>query len=120
MVAPATRPASSAWVAILVIVVLAWASVFSIPALAVGWFLLAPSRVHRPPEIRHSSPLMVSRSTAPAAARAGAAADPSLYTYTIQSGSGVKHVIEVRIDGDEVTGIEVDGRPYSPGEMEWR
>ena len=120
MVAPAARPASSAWVAVLVIVVLAWASVFSIPALAVGWFLLAPSRIHARSDIRHTAPMMVSRSTTPAGARAGAATTPSRYTYTIQSGSGAKHVIEVRIAGDEVTGIEVDGRPYSPGEMEWR
>ncbi|MBI2920747.1 MAG: hypothetical protein HYY18_06635 [Planctomycetes bacterium] len=120
MVAPSPRPASSAWVAVLVVVVLAWASVFSIPALAVGWFLLAPARIHSRPEIRHAAPTMVSRSTVPIAARTGRAGSPSRYTYTIQSGSGVKHVVEVCIEGDEVTGIEVDGRPYSPGDMEWR
>lgn len=115
MVAPAARPASSAWVAVLVIVVLAWASVFSIPALAVGWFLLAPARSHARAEFRQPVPMRMTRATAAPAATA-----PSRYTYTIQTGTGTKHVVEVRIEGDAVTGIEVDGRPYSPGQMEWR
>ena len=123
MVAPLTRPSSCRWIAIVVLVVMAWAAVFSVPALAVGWFLLAPIRGHggirshtlpRPVRVtlptvsgpRVSSP---SRVTAPEAPGAR-----SEVTYTLKSASGSTQTVQVHLDQGEISGIEVNGEKWGP------